>query len=527
MSLLNTQQRNNAEKAAVELGFGSVDRAKRVMGMDTLTASPSAVNVVPPKIGTEGAALGGMIASQPDYTKQLTDAATASQQTTDQAFNGYLEGLRGKIGETQATAKAYEKKGGVDDLQKKLNTYDQQLAMEQNALRRRQEAIQKNAVGMSAQAISDEVARVERESLAKQADISIIRAGVAQDYSTAKAIADRAVAVQMEQQGNTIEALKLNYERNRDLFTTAEKRAFEAKQKDRENAYNEELTKKQEISDVSIWALQQGADDQTMYAVRNATDPAEAAKIAASYYAPILAQQRAMENEKLALERYRTYKDAIPKTPGKLSGIAQGIVNGTIDPDNLSPTQYGEAMNEIMASGLTPFAQSDKQLDYQMDRADRIVGMVDQAIRNVSGWTTGMGSLLSKIPATKSKDFQKQIDSIKANIGFGELQAMRSASPTGGALGQVAVQELEYLQNALGSLDAAQSPEQVRENLNSIKEHFNVWKATVALSKASPQQSTQSNSTPSPFTPYTNMVGPSIGTAPTNRAKNNDPLGIF
>lgn len=297
MPPLNTQQRNNAEKAAVELGFGSVDRAKRVMGMDTLTASPSAVNVVPPKIGTEGAALGGMIASQPDYTKQLTDAATASQQTTDQAFNGYLEGLRGKIGETQATAKAYEKKGGVDDLQKKLNTYDQQLAMEQNALRRRQEAIQRNAVGMSAQAISDEVARVERESLAKQADISIIRAGVAQDYSTAKAIADRAVAVQMEQQGNTIEALKLNYERNKDMFDKAEQRAFEAKQKDRENAYNEELAKKKEISDMSLLALENGADGSLVMSIRQANTPEEAQQIAGDFLGPIIQRQRMLDIE--------------------------------------------------------------------------------------------------------------------------------------------------------------------------------------------------------------------------------------
>lgn len=516
----NTQQRNMAEKAAAELGFGGVDNARKTMGLDTLTTKPKDFSVVDAPQGTEGAALGGMLESMPDYTKQLTETAAAAQPKADQAFAGYLDGLLNTTGATEATAQAY-KDEGVDDLTKRLNTYDQQLLMEQNALRRRKEVIEKNAVGRSAQAIADITSGMEADSLAKQADISIIRAGVAQDYATAKAIADRAVSVQMEREKIRNEALKANYDRNKDLFDKAEQRAFEAKQTDRVNAYNEELTKKQEISDVSIWALQQGADEQTMFAIRNAQNPAEAAKIAATYYAPILERQRAMEDERLAmeyerlnLERYRALKDTGSGTDGNLSGLAQGLINGTIDPDKLTPTQYGAAMDEIMAAGKTPFQQSDKQLQYQLDRADRVMETVDNALENVSGWTSGLGSLLSKVPATKARDFQKQLDTIKANIGFQELQAMRAASPTGGALGQVAVQELEYLQAVLGSLDAAQSPTQVRENLEAVKQHYVNWKNTVALSKASPPPVQKS------FTPITDGVK-------NANTSNNDPLGLF
>jgi hypothetical protein len=46
---------------------------------------------------------------------------------------------------------------------------------------------------------------------------------------------------------------------------------------------------------------------------------------------------------------------------------------------------------------------------------------------------------------------------------------MRDESPTGGALGQVAVQELNYLQAALGSLDQSQKPEVLISNLKKIK----------------------------------------------------------
>jgi hypothetical protein len=88
----------------------------------------------------------------------------------------------------------------------------------------------------------------------------------------------------------------------------------------------------------------------------------------------------------------------------------------------------------------------------------------------VSGWTAGAGSVLAGIPGSPAKDLQAAIETIKANIGFDELQTMRDNSPTGGALGQVAVQELEALRSTLSSLDQAQSPEQVVASLKRIQE---------------------------------------------------------
>ena len=67
----------------------------------------------------------------------------------------------------------------------------------------------------------------------------------------------------------------------------------------------------------------------------------------------------------------------------------------------------------------------------------------------------------------------------QANLGFAELQAMRQASPTGGALGQVAVQELDMLQSTLASLNQSQSPEQLRSSLNEVKQHYQNWKSAV------------------------------------------------
>lgn len=55
--------------------------------------------------------------------------------------------------------------------------------------------------------------------------------------------------------------------------------------------------------------------------------------------------------------------------------------------------------------------------------------------------------------AGNARDNYLAVNTIKANLGFDALQAMRDASPTGGALGQVAVQELEMLQSTVAALD--------------------------------------------------------------------------
>ena len=75
-------------------------------------------------------------------------------------------------------------------------------------------------------------------------------------------------------------------------------------------------------------------------------------------------------------------------------------------------------------------------------------------------------------PESSAYQLRKSIETLKANIGFDRLQAMREASPTGGALGQVAVQELQALQATLGNLDPRQRPEVLKENLKSIRDKY-------------------------------------------------------
>jgi len=94
---------------------------------------------------------------------------------------------------------------------------------------------------------------------------------------------------------------------------------------------------------------------------------------------------------------------------------------------------------------------------------------IDEAIANTGIFSAGPAAATSGVGATPANTLAGAIATIKANIGFSELQKMRDESATGGALGQVAVQELAYLQAALGSLDQSQSPSVLIKNLNTIK----------------------------------------------------------
>jgi hypothetical protein len=111
---------------------------------------------------------------------------------------------------------------------------------------------------------------------------------------------------------------------------------------------------------------------------------------------------------------------------------------------------------------------------------DNVMGTLDTARKQIGTFTAGtLGSPLSLLPGTPAKNLAANLETIKANLGFDRLQQMRDASPTGGALGQVAIQELVALQSTIASLDIQQTPAQLRKNLDKIKGHYEKWRNTV------------------------------------------------
>lgn len=117
---------------------------------------------------------------------------------------------------------------------------------------------------------------------------------------------------------------------------------------------------------------------------------------------------------------------------------------------------------------------------YQEERAFRTVQSVDELgikARNAPGifGRTAALPLPGFLRSDAYRNFKTELDTLKANISFGELQAMREASKTGGALGNVANQELELLQATLGGLNMNQSAENFQKQLSKVKTSINRW----------------------------------------------------
>jgi tetratricopeptide (TPR) repeat protein len=136
------------------------------------------------------------------------------------------------------------------------------------------------------------------------------------------------------------------------------------------------------------------------------------------------------------------------------------------------------------------------RLENLIDSTANVMTTIDKAKGQVSGTTAGMGGRLLGW-TTSATDLEETLNTVKANLGFDRLQQMRNESKTGGALGQVAVKELDRLEAARASLNRAQSPEQLKSNLDNVYQAYSRWReaATKALAEK------QAGGTKPPATP--------------------------
>jgi hypothetical protein len=199
---------------------------------------------------------------------------------------------------------------------------------------------------------------------------------------------------------------------------------------------------------------------------------------------------------------------AMPGMPGQAAGApTMGMPAQGVPPQAAAapgqPAAPQPFMSAKQADAAKEAAAKEVRQKGQLDRANLVIKKLDDAMGKVGFSTTGLtGSIMGKVAGTPAYDLRRDVDTVIANIGFSELQAMREASPTGGALGQVAVQELNMLQAVLSSLDPNQSQAQLQRQLGAVRTHYTNWRNAVMQSRGEQPQSN----------------GPG--------AANDDPLGI-
>lgn len=89
------------------------------------------------------------------------------------------------------------------------------------------------------------------------------------------------------------------------------------------------------------------------------------------------------------------------------------------------------------------------------------------------GLDDATGPIDARIVTLKEQtaNFEADLESLKADLGFSALQNMRQLSPTGGALGNVSNYEVKTLQAKIASLVLAQGGDNMRKNLLDVMDY--------------------------------------------------------
>lgn len=147
------------------------------------------------------------------------------------------------------------------------------------------------------------------------------------------------------------------------------------------------------------------------------------------------------------------------------TGAPQKNIPKTLSPDQ-TPSYRAEvttaqegAKREVQLKSKFPKAKT--ALGKFSDKVSLVKANLNRARTMTNALTAGYGAVLKDWPSSAANALANVLKTIKANIGFNELQEMRDNSPTGGALGQVSEKENELLQSVLGSLEQKQSPSEL------------------------------------------------------------------
>lgn len=200
-------------------------------------------------------------------------------------------------------------------------------------------------------------------------------------------------------------------------------------------------------------------------------------------------------------EVVRTLRAAgLPITPANIEWYKRsGAASQTV---NVGDTQFGPTSQDMMrvpdptAPGgvrIIPIAGGRADIEAQqraeaeqfkqanLERAGGTVvqdiGRVLNILQEAGPLATGRGALIGRLdPVSQASQIEDLVASVRGNIGVDQLQQMRNASPTGGALGNVTERQLEGLQGLLGSLKVTGDRKILEDNLKRIS---NIYMDTI------------------------------------------------
>lgn len=156
-------------------------------------------------------------------------------------------------------------------------------------------------------------------------------------------------------------------------------------------------------------------------------------------------------------------KPAEPPEQGEWKKLSDGVL-------------YNTVTGETKQTQGAPAASTEKLVG-ELASTDNIISTLERA-QQVSETTNQITYDFAKFfPLTGARDLAGFIDTIQANLAFDRLDQMRKDSKTGGALGSIAVAELNLLQRSLQALDPGSSS--FNQNLSNVLKHYKSFRSTL------------------------------------------------
>ncbi len=184
-------------------------------------------------------------------------------------------------------------------------------------------------------------------------------------------------------------------------------------------------------------------------------------------------RERAIEKENLGIQKQRAELAQLQAKPQSALDAARAKVLAEIEGDQLKAKVAGTPEYERIQKHATEKETENTRRDNAVSSAVGVLENINNA-RGKVGWaSTGLiGQGLRNIGGTDALSLDEALEPIRASLSFDRLQRMREESKTGGALGQVAVQELNMLQKSMASLNTAQNEKDLNRSLDVVEKHY-------------------------------------------------------
>lgn len=162
------------------------------------------------------------------------------------------------------------------------------------------------------------------------------------------------------------------------------------------------------------------------------------------------------------------------KDPNNPDAGQEFVPGGAGDPSVIAAQRNAD----LQSKALIAKPQASLKIGTLYDTMDRLAARAEDIKNDPHLWqATGSIGAIPAFPGSKSADVTAKIDALKAQAGMAALSAMREASKTGGAVGQVSNFEQQLFQQQMAAINTAQSPAEFRKAMDDLIAYTQAAKA--------------------------------------------------